>query len=540
MAQIADKPPKNSTKVGSQLFSYIFDVRFLGVIGQIAFIFLVIFGVRALIGNFINNADKLGEAQFICRDGRFSYRCAYDFMDNEAGFDIADTTVEYVNTDSYWYAFYVGFLNTLRVGLLAVVLCTIIGLVVGIARLSDNWLIAKVSLAYVEIIRNTPLLIQLFLIYFGVLLALPNVELALQPFGLPIYLSNRGLVLPWPRLTSGAPIWLAFLVLGIIQFQVMWMHYGRVEEKTGRGTNRLLRCSFVFLLIVGGGWYLTTKFDTSEGMLTAKKSRIEQTSDIEKLMVTRAGLNHITGFDDMSEEEIAEYALQVCVLRDSVSEANFTRQLRSMGVPYKIRRVADASKGAEAFAEEKCEIFVAKKSTLAAELSTLENPSANRIVSIKESPVVMSVPRLDGFNTSGGLELFPEFFALFLGLAIFYGGGLAEVVRAGILSVSKGQTEASRALGLSEPQRLQLIVLPQSLRVIIPPLISTYLSLMKDTSLGLAVGFADMFLVSRTLLNQSGRALQIMILIMLVYLTISIVFSLVLNAYNKSVMIVER
>ena len=108
------------------------------------------------------------------------------------------------------------------------------------------------------------------------------------------------------------------------------------------------------------------------------------------------------------------------------------------------------------------------------------------------------------------------------------------------MSVSKGQTEAARALGLSEGQRLQLIVLPQSLRVIIPPLISTYLSLMKDTSLGLAIGFADMFLVSRTIMNQSGRALQIMIIIMIVYLAISITFSVILNAYNKSILIVER
>ena len=155
-------------------------------------------------------------------------------MDNEAGFDIADPPLDFINTDSYWYAFYNGFINTLRVGLMAVVLCTVLGLVFGIARMSSNWLISKIALAYVEIIRNTPLLIQLFLIYFGVLLALPNVEDAVRPFGSSIYLSNRGLVMPWPRMTSSAVIWLAFLVLGIIQLQVMWNYYKRRESVLGR------------------------------------------------------------------------------------------------------------------------------------------------------------------------------------------------------------------------------------------------------------------------------------------------------------------
>lgn len=540
MSQIAGKPPTTSSSIVSRVASYVFDVRFLGVLGQIAFIFFVILAFQSLAGNFANNADKLGESQFICRDGRFSYRCAYDFMDNEAGFDIADPPLDFINTDSYWFAFFNGFLNTIRVGLMAVVLCTVLGLVMGIARLSSNWLISNIALAYVEIIRNTPLLIQLFLIYFGLLLALPNVEDAIQPFGASVFLSNRGFVMPWPRLMDSAPIFLAFVILGIIQFQVMWMYYARQETLTGRSTNRLLRAGLVFLGIIIAGWVFATNSANNEGLLAAKSSRISQVSDIEKLLVTRAGLNHVSEFRDLGEEELAEATLHVCVLRDVNSEPNFTRHLRSMGVPYDMRRVPSPEKGTQAFVDGKCEVFIGGREMLAAEMATLENPGSHRIVPIAENPIVMSVPRLDGFNTYGGLELFPELFALFLGLAIFYGGGLAEVVRAGILSVSKGQTEASKALGLSEGQRLQLIVLPQSLRVIIPPLISTYLSLMKDTSLGLAIGFADMFLVSRTIMNQSGRALQIMAVIMVVYLAISLTFSLVLNAYNKSVMIVER
>ena len=140
----------------------------------------------------------------------------------------------------------------------------------------------------------------------------------------------------------------------------------------------------------------------------------------------------------------------------------------------------------------------------------------------------------------GGSKIRPEFTALLVALILFYGGSLAEIVRAGILSVSKGQSEAARALGLSEGQRLQLVVMPQAMRVIIPPLIGIFLSLAKDTSLGFAIGFPDMYAVSYTTMNQSGRILQLFLLMMLVYMTISIVFSVLLNWYNERAKLVER
>jgi general L-amino acid transport system permease protein len=146
----------------------------------------------------------------------------------------------------------------------------------------------------------------------------------------------------------------------------------------------------------------------------------------------------------------------------------------------------------------------------------------------------------EGLNLAGGTRLSPEFSALLAALIFFYGASIAELVRAGIQSVSKGQTEAARALGLGESQRLRLVVLPQALKVVIPPLIGDYLSLVKDTSLGLAVGFSDMYRNSIVTINQSGRALQVFVLMMLVYLTISIVFSIILNWYNARVVLVER
>ncbi len=538
MAQIAE-PPKTELQA-QQSVPFWRDTRILGVFGQIGFIIVAILFFRLIFGNFADNVDRLGESQFICRDGTFSYLCAYDFMDSEAGFDISDTMLEYVNTDSYWYAFWLGILNTLKVGLMAVVLTTFLGLFVGIARLSKNWLVNKVALAYIELFRNTPILLQLFFIYFTVILAFPDAREAAQPLGLPIFIANRGLSIPSPQLTSSAAIWLAFLILGIIQFQVMWILLGRREEKTGRSSNRWGWGILSFLIIAGIGWFVAGAVSDSQGLLAPKASRIREVEDLEKILLNRTGLDFLADLDTLSEEEITAATFHVCVLRDSASETNLTRQLRRMEIPYQVHRSDRYDQATEDYNEGTCEIIAAPKSILAAERSTLENPNAHMIVSVNESPIVWSVPVFEGLNIAGGSTLRPEFTALLIGLTLFYGATMAEIVRAGIQSVGKGQNEAARALGLNESQRLSLVVLPQALKVIIPPLIGIYLSLMKDTSLGVALGFPDMYAVARTIQNQSGRALQMVILMMSVYLTISLVFSLLLNWYNDRSKMVER
>ena len=539
MAEIAGPPPQTELQA-QQSVPFWRDTRILGVFGQIGFIILAVLFFRLITSNFASNVDKLGESQFICRDGTFSYLCAYDFMASQAGFDLGDTVLEYVNTDSYSYAFWNGILNTLKVGLLATVLCTFVGLFTGIARLSKNWLVNKLALAYIELFRNTPILLQLFFIYFTVLLAFPEVREAAQPLGLPIYLTNRGLFVPSPRLTTSAAIWLAFLILGIIQFQVMWIFLGRRQEKTGRSSNRWGWGILSFLIIAGIGWFVAGAVSDAQGMLAPTASRIREVDDMEKIWLNRTGLNFLSDLDTLSEEELAAATFQLCVLRDSASETNLTRQLRSMGIPFEANRFDRIGQATEAYNEGTCEAIAASKSILASERSTLENPNAHIIVPVGENPIVWSLPALEGLNFAGGSLLKPEFTALLIGLTFFYGATMAEIVRAGIQSVGKGQNEAARAVGLNESQRLRLVVLPQALKVIIPPLIGIYLSLMKDTSLGIAIGFPDMYSVTFTTINQSGRALQMMVLMMLVYLTISLVFSLVLNWYNERTKLVER
>jgi general L-amino acid transport system permease protein len=539
MEQLTGPPPQSELQA-QQSVPFYRDTRILGVFGQIGFIILAILFFRLIGTNFASNVGKLGSTQFICRDGSFSYLCAYDFMSSEAGFDIADTVIEYVNTDSYWYAFFNGILNTLKVGLMAVVLTTFLGLFVGIARLSRNWLVNKTALAYIELFRNTPILLQLFFIYFTVILAFPDVREAAQPLGLPIYVTNRGLSIPSPQLTSSAAIWLAFLVLGVIQFQVVWILLGRREEKTGHSSNRFGWGVISFLIIAGIGWFVAGNVSDAQGLMTPTASRIREVGDLEKIMLSRSGLNFLSDLDTLSEEEIAEVAFKFCVVRDSASETNLVRQLRGMNIPYQVQRFDRIDQATNAYQEGQCEAIVAPKSVLAAERSTLENPGANPVISVREQPIVWNIPVLEGLNIAGGSRLRPEFTALLIGLTLFYGAQLAEIVRAGIQSVGKGQNAAARALGLNESQRLQLVVLPQALKVIIPPLISIYLSLMKDTSLGVAVGFPEMYSVAFTTLNQSGRALQMVLLMMLVYLAISLSFSLVLNWYNERTKLVER
>jgi general L-amino acid transport system permease protein len=540
MAQTTAPPPQEVPSLGRKIFNYLFDVRVLGVLGQMGFIILVVFGARAIGSNFAENASKLGEAQFICRDGSFSYRCAYDFMDSEAGFPISDTVVDYQESDSFWHAFYIGVLNTLKVAILGVVLTAIVGTVAGIARLSNNWLISQLALWYVELMRNIPLLITLFFIYFGVILAAPSLAEAIQPFGLPLFLSQRGLNIPSPQLTSSAAIWLAFLVLGIIQFQVLWVILGRREERTGQASNRVGTGILSFLIIVGIGWVVASSVSETQGLLVTKASRLRDLGDLEQLILQRTGVNHLDDVGNLSEEELEEAALRVCVLEDSPSETNLTAQLRRLKIPYSVERSDRADQASEKYASGECDVFAATKSILASERGTLENPTSHLIIPIRERPIVWSLPTREGLNMVGGSSMKPEFTALLLTLVLFYGGNLAEIVRAGIQSVSKGQTEAARALGLNETQRLQLIVLPQALRVIIPPGIGVFLSLAKDTSVGIAIGFPDMYSVSFTTMNQSGRTLQLFVLMMLVYMLISLVFSVLLNWYNERIKLVER
>ena len=541
MSTVNQNPP--STKAESIPFWR--DGRIIGIILQIIFVILLVRSGLWLFGNIAENLDALGPGQFICRDGSSSFRCAFDFLSADAQFDISESVIDYTPADSYWRAIAVAVLNTGKVAIIGIILTTILGTVTGIARLSENWLVSNIAKWYIDLMRNTPLLLQLFFLYFVIFLGLAGVNEAIQPLNLPIFISQRGVNYPSFVRMGSFSIWFAFIILGIIQAQVLWSILGRREELTGRATNRVRWVIVSFVVVAGIGWVVASN-DNNEAMLVSKTARVREFDDLAGLLVRRLPVTDLIDVDTalesgaLSQEDLNAAALKICAVKESPSEFNLTTQLRRADIPYQITRVDRPDQGIESYAAGDCEIFAASRTVLAGERDLLEDSAAHLIVPLAETPMRLSTPKLEGFNFVGGGKMSTEFTALLIGLVLFTAAFVAEIVRAGIQSVSKGQSEAARALGLSESQRLQLVVLPQALRVIIPPLTSQYLNLTKNSSLALAVAFPDLYQTINTMINQSGRSLQLIVIMALIYLSISLIISAFLNWYNKQIALVER
>ncbi|NDW04179.1 amino acid ABC transporter permease [Jiella pacifica] len=337
----------------------------------------------------------------------------FDFLWSRAGFDIAITPIAYTSNETYGEAIVIGILNTLIISAAGIALATILGFVVGIGRLSGNFLIRMLSTVYVEIFRNIPPLLVILFWYFGVLSVLSGPR-GLEESPIGIYLTNRGLQIP--SIIFGALAWASFaaFVVGIVA-----------------------------------------------AIVIAQRNKKHQLATGERKPILWTALALILG-------------LPILVFIVT-------------GVP-----------------------------------AVLEFPTANR------------------FNLAGGIQIRPEFIALWLALSIYTGAFIAEIVRAGIMSVSKGQNEAASALGLRRGQALRLVVVPQAFRVIIPPLTSQYLNLTKNSSLGLAVGYPELVAVGSTVLNQSGQSIEIVCIWMAVYLTISLSVSFFMNWFNSKMALVER
>jgi general L-amino acid transport system permease protein len=339
----------------------------------------------------------------------------FGFWNNTAGFDISQTLIAYTaSASTFGRAFWVGLLNTLLVAAIAIVLATILGFVIGIARLSRNWLVASLAGSYVELIRNVPLLLQLYFWYNAVLKSLPELRGSMALPGGSI-LNNRGLFLPRPEFAPQFPIVLIAFAVGIA-FAIALHVYANVRhDRTGAEVPVL--------------W-----------------------PTLGLVIVMPLAIFALAGF-----------------------------------------------------------------------------------------PLAFSVPHLGRFNVSGGVEILPEFAALLLALSVYTAAFIAEVVRAGVLSVSGGQIEAAHALGLRPGLTLRLIVLPQAMRVIVPPLTSQYLNLIKNSSLAVAIGYPDLVQVfAGSVLNITGQAVEVIAITMAVYLFISLLVSFLMNLYARTTAIAER
>lgn len=378
------------------------DERALRLAAQFAVVLLVALLVAILGNNFAGALEERGLG------------FGFGFLRRQAGFEIDDSLIAYSASDTYATAFFVGLLNTLFVSVIGIVLATILGIGVGVARLSPNWLLNRIAAGYVEVMRNTPLLVQLVILYFVVFLQLPGVRDSLS-LGNLAFLNQRGLYVPGPQATGAFGIWVAFCVAAVAVIVVSRFVAGRLED-AGRPVHRLRRY----------------------GLLVA------------------AALPVIGWF---------------------------------------------AGGGA---------------------------------------PLTFDMPVLERFNFTGGVELSTGFAALLTGLVIYTAAFIGEVVRGGIQAVRRGQVEAGRALGLSEGQVLRMVIFPQALRIIVPPLTSQYLNLTKNSSLAIAVGYPDLFKIGQTMSNQTGQPVAVIVLMMGTYLALSLAISLLLNLYNRRVQVAER
>ncbi|WP_416820991.1 amino acid ABC transporter permease [Cronobacter sakazakii] len=363
----------------------------------------VVLGITAyLIHNTITNLNNRGITS------------GFAFLDRSAGFGIVQHLIDYREGDTYGRVFLVGLMNTLLVSALCIVFASFLGFFIGLARLSDNWLLRKLSTIYIETFRNIPPLLQIFFWYFAVLRNLPGPRQAVSAFDLA-FLSNRGLYLPSPEAGEGALAFVAALVIALALSAGLYRFNKKHQMKTGQ-----LRRTWPSLLL---------------------------------LIVVLPLLAHL--------------------------------------------------------------IF---------------GPAMH-----------WDVPALRGFNFNGGLALIPELAALTLALSVYTSAFIAEIIRAGILSVPHGQHEAARSLGLPNPVTLRQVIIPQAMRVIIPPLTSQYLNIVKNSSLAAAIGYPDMVsLFAGTVLNQTGQAIETIAITMSVYLIISLSISLLMNLYNRRIALVER
>jgi general L-amino acid transport system permease protein len=379
----------------SKIGSFLFNRNVQGVFYQLITLGLVALGIYYIVTNTARNMLERGLAS------------GFHFLGVESQFDIGMTLIEYSPTSTYFDSFIVGLLNTLLVAGIGILFATIIGFTIGIMRLSSNWLIAKIAEAYVEILRNIPLLLQIFFWYFAVLRALPKPKQSLELYD-SFFLNNRGLFIPDTVFGEGSSIIFYLLWLTIIISIGIFIWAKRRQNRTGER----FPAFYVSTALILGTFFIS---------LAA------------------------TGF-----------------------------------------------------------------------------------------PVSFEYPELKGFNFKGGVKLIPELVALTFALAMYTASFIAEVVRGGIMAVSKGQTEAAKSVGLKQNLILRLIIIPQALRVIVPPLTNQYLNLTKNSSLAAAIAYPDLVLVfAGTALMQTGQAIEIIGMVMGVYLFLSLFTSLIMNLFNR-------
>ena len=395
---------ENSSQGSGSVNAIINDERYRSVFYQVVVFGLFIWAVFSLIENTqINMATR-------------KMAVGFDFLKNSAGFAVAWTPLDYKPSDSYFMVYWVGIINTLILAGISIVLATLLGFVVGILRLSRNWLVAQIASWYVEILRNTPLLLQIIFWYLGAFANLPRPKQSIEIFGFEtLVLNNRGLYIPKPQPEDLFWVTVAAFVIGLFVAVLLNKRATKKQQETGK--------------------YIPTLLPTL----------------------------------------VAVFGLPIIAFL------------------------------------------------------------------LTGMPLDWDLPALKGFNYRGGGFVLPAMLAVMVALVVYHSAYAAEMVRAGILSVNKGQTEAALSLGLKQNFVMRLVIIPQAMRAIVPPMISLWMNVVKNSSLAIAIGFPDLVSVfMQTSLNQSGHAVEIVAMVMAFYMTVSLTISACLNVYNKKIQLTER
>ena len=489
-----------------RLSMLIYDSRYRSITIQvIALMILMLIGAW-LVSNALHNLEVLDK------------ELGFGFLSDASGYDINQRLIEYDSRSTHGRAAIVGILNTLLVAVLGCVLATILGVSAGVARLSKNWIVARIMTVYIETFRNVPVLLWIILMMAIFIETLPQPRAfkgadptAHMYLGDSVAITNRGFYIPKPIFNDGSLIVVVVFVLSLIG---IWA-FGRWSKKRQSLTGEILPNGWIKL-----GIFVVPTLFAFFAMAMVSGGR-------EYNVVTTAT---ISGSDLSTIEKPV-----VCVVSETAQSVVLQELLRETGQKVKIAEFATAEDAKAGYASGECNTIGVNSGATS---------SVGGVVSssyMHGNPILLEQPYLDGFNFKGGLHLRNSLIALWLALSFYTGAFIAEAVRAGIQAVSHGQTEAAAALGLRPNRTMKLVILPQALRVIIPPLISQYLNLTKNSSLAIAVGYMD---VTTTLggitLNQTGREMESLLLLMAMYLSISITVSVGMNWYNESIKMRER
>ncbi|WEJ57199.1 ABC transporter permease subunit [Devosia sp. FJ2-5-3] len=454
----------------------------------------------------------------------------FDFLFQTSGFGISFSLIPFDRSSYYWEAFLVGLLNTLLVAAIGIVFATMLGFVLGVARLSSNWLIARFATVYIEIIRNVPLLLQLFFWYFAVLKAMPAVR---ESFELPlgVFVNQRGIVVPRPMPDAEITWVVVAAVLSIIAAIALVRWSVGVRAQTGHYPPFVKLGSRIAALVVTflfGYLAFSLLGSVVPALGTNSLLPLVGAAALAALSLTTMGVYGRAFIGFAIAWAIGRFALGG--MFGFMSELAIAAVSGLLALAYGWTLLGADRRPA------------ARDSKFPLALPVLLIIAVPALIYwVTGASLAFEMPLLERFNFRGGLQLVPEMVALVMGLTIYTAAFIAENVRSGIQAVNKGQTEAAASLGLREGDRLRLVVIPQAMRVIIPPLTSQYLNLTKNSSLGAAIGYPELVNVFMgTTLNQTGKAIEVIAITMAVYLTLSLSTSAFMNWYNARVALVER